>query len=138
MATIAQLREAARLICCAADAAYMATLRGDVPAGSSENFKPVIGHYVMETGTFGMSASEKMPHLGDPLNNVGMLESITQEPVFTQEQWDEGGDGPDVPIPTETVYNLRLLDGRKFSWRNASMIRVPDSRNFKVMKSRQI
>jgi len=90
----------------------------------------------MEVSTWGMRKSAEHPHIGDPLNCVGMLERVTHEPVFTQEEWNDGGDGPDAPIPTETVYHLRTLDGRQFSWRNARMIRVPDTADFRIMNNR--
>ena len=55
---------------------------------------------------------------------LGRLVRIAEEPVFTPEQWADGG-GENEPIPTHTVWYLRLPDGREYGWYNASFIAVP-------------
>lgn len=126
------LREAARLLGCATHAAYMCTLRGDVPVGSSKNFEPAIGKMIMEISSFYWSCAVPFERDYDPINSIGVWEREEQEPVFTPEQWAEGG-GEDEPIPTERVIYIRTLDGREFRWVNANFIRVPDTTGFKAI-----
>lgn len=80
---------------------------------------PKPGDLVMETTTHRMSKR-------DPLEGIGRLVSITEEPTSTREEWIEAGGGADKPIPTETIYTIELIfdDGRQFRWRNASFIKV--------------
>ncbi len=134
----AQLQEAARWAAYSAYGAYMATLRGDVPAWSHKNFEPEVGQPVVEISTIGMwdeperyAAKEEYAHLSNVLNCIGTLERIAAEPVWTEEEWKEGGDTG--PIPTQKVWYIRTLDGREFRWENATFIRVPNTRNFRVM-----
>lgn len=124
--TEGQLRQAARLACFSAYAAYAATLRGDVPVGSYKNFDPVVGHPVVE---YAMSRLSSM----DVLDCIGVLERNLREPRFSQEEWNENGDGPERPIPDEEVWYIRTLDGREVRWTNALFIRVPDSADFRAM-----
>ncbi len=143
MSTRAQLQEAARLACYAAYAAYSAALRGDVPTGSYRNFDPVVGQPVVESSTLGLWddperwAKGERAHLNDVLNCIGVLERIEEEPICTEEHWRDAesgyGAGPDEPVPKERAWYLRTLDGREFRWVNASFIRVPNSRYFRVM-----
>jgi hypothetical protein len=55
---------------------------------------------------------------------LGRLERTVREPVFTPEEWAEGGGGTD-PIPTEDIWYLTLADGREYRWHNATFIAVP-------------
>lgn len=142
-ATLEQLRQAAKLLGHSAYAAYMTTLRGDVPAGSSKNFEPCVGQWVMETSAWGMfcapDAKERYAkehsHVLDPLNFIGVLGRIVAEPSMSAEQWNEGVEDKNdwEPVPTEKVYYIKTLDGRDFNWRNCRFIRIPDSHNFRVM-----
>ena len=138
MTTRAQLQEAPRLACYGAYAAYMATLRGDVPAGSHQNFDPIVGVPVVEISTMGMwdDARDFPPdraHLKDVLNCIGTLEKIAMEPIWTPEQWKEMGESESDPISTQKAWYIRTLDGREFRWENARFIRVPNARDFRVM-----
>lgn len=121
----AQLEEAARLVCCSAYAAYMATLRGDVPAGSHKNFDAVVGRTVFEWAMFRMG--------GRILDCIGVLERMEREPICTPEQWAADGEDQNEPIPTEMAWHIRTLDGREVRWTNALFILVPDSPEFRVM-----
>ncbi len=137
MPTKAQLQEAARLACYSAYAAYMATLRGDVPAWSHKNFEPVVGQPVVEISTMGMWGADpakykpEHAHLANVLNCIGTLERIAAEPVWTEAEWK--AEGETGPIPTQKVWYIRTLDGREFRWENATFIRVPNTRNFRIM-----
>jgi len=131
-----QLQAAARLAAYGAYAAYVATLRGDVPAGSHKNFDPVVGAPVVEISTIGMWDDPRpfptdRAHLKDVLNCIGTLERITAEPVWTDEDWKEQGESG--PIPTKKVWHIRTLDDRGFRWENATFIRVPNACDFRVM-----
>jgi hypothetical protein len=79
---------------------------------------PKVGDLVMETSTHCMQGR-------DPLEGIGRLVGVTQEPMCTTEAWKEGG-GEGEPIPMETVYTIALVfdDGRLFRWRNAMFIKV--------------
>jgi hypothetical protein len=135
----AQLQEAARLACYSAYAAYTATLRGDVPAGSHKNFDPVVGEPVVEVSTISMwddperyAVREEFAHLRDVLNCIGTLERIAWEPCHTPEEWEElKTEGEEVP--KQKAWYIRTLDGREFRWENANFIRVPNTRDFRVM-----
>lgn len=85
---------------------------------SEELRAPKVGDLVMETTT----------HLrcSDPLQGIGTLLKITQEPMYTPEAWKESGAGEDETIPEETIYTIRLDfdDDREFRWSNASFIKV--------------
>lgn len=126
----AQLEEAARLVCCAAYAAYMATLRGDVPAGSHKNFEAVVGTTVFECMMFRMKKT-------GILDCIGVLERMEHEPFCTEEHWRDPVNGHGAlisePVPTEKVWYIRTLDGREVRWTNALFVRVPDSPDFQVM-----
>lgn len=128
--TKAQLEEAARLVCCSAYAAYMATLRGDVPVGSSKNFEAIVGRTVFES---------MMWRMGKPsiLDCIGVLERLEREPICTEEDWRDPvighGAYPNEPVPTEQVWYIRTLDGREVRWTNALFVLVPDSADFRVM-----
>ena len=138
--TRAQLQQAARLACYSAYAAYMATLRGDVPAGSHKNFEPVVGMPVVEISTIGMwdnldryKLDPSREHLRDVLNCIGTLERTANEPLYTPEQWTEMGESEDDPISSQKAWYIRTLDGREFRWENATFIRVPNTHDFRVM-----
>jgi hypothetical protein len=60
------------------------------------------------------------------IDAVGLFLRSAREPVFTLEQWEEGGGGED-PIPLETVYYIQTLDGREFRWTNATFYAVPEN-----------
>ena len=135
-----ELREAVRLIGCATHAAYMCTLRGDIPAGSSDNFKPQVGRLVMECSSFYYAFQQHGFERGyDPLNCIGTLERIASEPLKTPEEWNEGIEDKsewEVP-PDESVHYLRTLDGREYRWTNCMFILVPDTPNFKAINPKQ-
>ena len=138
--TRVQLQQAARLAAYSAYAAYMATLRGDVPAGSHQNFQPEVGVPVVEISTIGMwdnlvhyKLDESREHLRDVLNCIGTLERIANEPLYTPEQWVEMGESENDPISSQKAWYIRTLDGREFRWENALFIRVPNARDFRVM-----
>lgn len=132
------LREAARLIGCAAHAAYMCTLRGDIPAGSSKNFEPQVGRMAMEVSSFYHAFDPAGPTRGyDPLNAIGVLERIEWEPMASPEKWNDGVEDKsewETP-PNEKVHYLRTLDGREFRWVNSMLILVPDTPQFKAINS---
>jgi hypothetical protein len=83
---------------------------------------PKVGDIVAETST--------MWRGGNVLESVGMLISITREPMYTLEDWKKSGASDGEAIPLETVYALRLVfdDNREFRWRNASFIKVKAGR----------
>jgi len=62
---------------------------------------------------------------------LSLLERITAEPVWTDEDWKEQGESG--PIPTKKVWHIRTLDDRGFRWENATFIRVPNACDFRVM-----
>jgi hypothetical protein len=76
-----------------------------------------VGDLVLETSTI-----YHEDRLGERL---GRLLRIAEEPVYTADQWAANGGG-DEPIPTHTVWYLRLPDGREYGWYNASFIAVPE------------
>ncbi len=80
---------------------------------------PKPGDLVMETTTHGMKKR-------DPLEGIGRLVSVMQEPMYTQEAWKEAGYDEGEPIPTERIWIIELIfdDGRQFRWRNAQFIKV--------------
>lgn len=101
--------------------AYVCTLIGNPPGivvKAGERIKtPRVGDWVIETSTVWMSR----PHL----DGIGILEAIEMEPVVYSDPdfvWDEATEGR--PHPTERVYYLRTMDGRRFRWTNASMVGV--------------
>lgn len=125
-----QLEHAARLVCSSAYAAYMSTLRGDVPAGSNKNFEAVVGRTVFECMMWRMGKA-------NILDCVGVLERMEREPICAEEQWRDPVNGygayPHDPVPTEQVWYIRTLDGREVRWTNALFVLVPDSADFRVM-----
>ena len=92
--------------------------------------RPAIGDCVVELTT----VSGWRDETPNDIDAVGALLEIVNEPMrqgrsgdqTTEDQplieWDETTDGP---RPTELVYYIRTLDGRRFRWANASMIAVP-------------
>lgn len=61
------------------------------------------------------------------IDAVGYLEEIAFEKVVFEGDpdfvWDEAVEGR--PHPTERVYYIRTLDGRRFRWTNASFVAAP-------------
>jgi hypothetical protein len=80
---------------------------------------PKVGDIVMETSTHFRKDR-------DPLEGIGRLVSIAREPMYSPEAWKEAGAEEGDPIPTELVWTIELIfdDGRRFTWRNASFIKV--------------
>jgi len=85
----------------------------------SELKNPKVGDLVMEISTLFMKGN-------DPVEGIGRLVSITQEPVYTPEAWKASGASEGEAVPTEPVYTIALIfdDGREFRWRNAMFIKV--------------
>lgn len=116
------LETLAEIIRTATNNAYMVVLCGN-PTKSQRKLYDVIsnveiGNLVVETSTMHSS-----------IDAVGILEEITQDPFVWDDPtfvWDEKEEGQ--PHPTETVYNIRTLDGRRIGWRNAAFITVPKDR----------
>lgn len=129
-ATMEQLKEAARLACASAYAAYSATLRGDVPVGSRKNFDAVEGKPVFECMMWRMGQN-------NILDCIGVLDRTLREPICSEEHWRDPVNGhgayPEEPVPTEQVWYIRTLDGREVRWTNALFVRVPDGPDFRVM-----
>ncbi len=75
--------------------------------------KPYPGQLVVE-----ISARRK-----PAIDRVGVLESITQEPV---QDWDN----PELngPPPLVTIWTIRCLDGRQMRWENCQFIVAPSRR----------
>lgn len=75
--------------------------------------KPRVGQLVVE-----ISARRKLA-----IDRVGVLESITQEPVA---DWDN----PELngPAPLVTIWTIRCLDGRQMRWENCQFIVAPSRR----------
>lgn len=104
--------------------AYLNTLVGSAPPRVIEALErmknPRVGDWVIETTTVWMGTRSD-------LDGIGILEEIAREPfVFSGDPdfvWDEEVEG--APHPTETVYYLRTMDGRRFRWTNASIVAVP-------------
>lgn len=80
---------------------------------------PRIGDWVIEASTMG---GGRNPDSSD-LDGVGILEEVAEERI--EMEWDEAENGPH---PTEGVYYIRTMDGRRFRWHNASIIAVPTYR----------
>lgn len=121
-----QLEEYARVLRTSAYNAYTNTLVGTAPqciydAGARMK-APVVGDWVIETSTIYMNGRS-------PLDAVGILEEAGREPVVWSDPdfvWDEEEQG--VPHPTEQVWYIRTLDGRRFRWTNASIIAILSER----------
>lgn len=104
--------------------AYSATLVGS-PAEVTRRYSdrartPQIGDMVIEASTvYGMRHEN-----ATDLDGVGILEEISQERVIFDGDpdfvWDEEEEGH--PHPTEKVFYIRTLDGRRFRWTNANMV----------------
>lgn len=109
--------EIARVLRVSAYRAYLNTLIGAAPPCVQEAYKrmthPRVGDWVIEISTIYIASRSDV-------EGVGVLEEIAREPIDFLE-WDEAEDGP---VPEETVYYLRLIDGRRFRWSNASIIAV--------------
>lgn len=78
---------------------------------------PQVGDLVFET-THRLGARN-----ADMAATLGVLLAVEDRPLYAAEEWDEATEGK--PCPTETVYVLRTLDGRRFTWTNASIIALP-------------
>lgn len=105
-----------------ANNAHGATLVGDpwpVTRTFQERMSNVeLGDLVVEQST------RRSPE--DDLNAVGWLEETAWEKVdFGDPEfvWDEDAEGE--PHPTEQIFYIRTLDGRRFRWSNARFIAVP-------------
>ena len=82
---------------------------------------PQPGDLVIEMSTvYRRTMQDKSPR---SICGIGYLESVTFEPYCSIEKWREDGNEDDVP--KERVFNLTLLDGRKFRWVNAMFLKVP-------------
>lgn len=104
--------------------AWELSLAGHKAAHDSfEQMKAVsVGDMVVETSTFYNVATDgKWRGQGSVLDTVGILDEVAQEKVEIAE-WDEEADGP---WPTETVYYILTLDGRRYRWVNANFVRAP-------------
>ena len=100
---------------------YRAVLIGNAPEVTEAQFErmknPVVGDLVTEGSTIYRSRG------ATDLDAVGILEEITREPVeFGDPEvvWDEQEEGR--PHPTEPVFYIRTLDGRRCRWVNANFI----------------
>lgn len=82
---------------------------------------PSVGDWVIEASTI-----HEFRHLnGADLNGIGVLEEIAWEKVDFEDPafvWDEEAEG--APHPTERVYYIRTMDGRRFRWTNATIVAV--------------
>lgn len=103
--------------------AYLATLVG-TPAETTRRYyerakEPKVGDLVTESTTvYGMRHEN-----ATDLDGVGILEEVAREKVdFGDPEfvWDEQAEGR--PHPTEKVFYIRTLDGRRFRWVNASFV----------------
>ncbi len=106
--------------------AYRATLVGN-PAQVTELYSerarnPRVGDMVIESTTIHWPQHD--------LNGVGILEEITHEPVVYGDgfAWDEEAEGR--PHPTERVFYLRTLDGRRARWTNADLVAAVTNVNY--------
>lgn len=75
---------------------------------------PRIGDLVMET-------SHRWG--ADRVTTIGVLIREERRPLYTPEQWTEAGESGEPP--TEQTWTLRTLDGREFTWWNASVRALP-------------
>lgn len=100
---------------------YLACLVGNpaprVAAMYQHLTSPQVGDMVLETSTIYDESRVGM--------RFGRLVRVASEPMYTPEEWADGGSGPDEPIPHERVWYIELADGREFRWVNASFIAVP-------------
>lgn len=111
--------------------AYMATLVGDAPEVTKRYYKraskPQIGDLVTEATTIGGMRHDN----ATDLDGVGILEDVTWEPVDFGDPdfvWDEAEEGR--PHPTEQVFYIRTLDGRRFRWVNANFVAAVSEAHF--------
>lgn len=105
--------------------AYMCTLIGSAPGivikAGNRMKAPKLGDWVIETSTVHGFRDKTQTDL----DGIGILESIEQEKVDFGDSdfvWNEAEEGR--PHPTETVYYLRTMDGRRFRWVNASIVAI--------------
>jgi hypothetical protein len=101
---------------------FLATLCAGPPklhALFEELRAPKVGDLVMETTTHRMQSR-------DPLEGIGRLISIADEPIYTRKQWMDEGGTENEEIPSCTVWTIKLVfdDNREFRWRNASFIKI--------------
>lgn len=102
--------------------AYRATLIGTPPLVTiryqDRSRSPVVGDLVIEASTVYRSRGTT------DLDSVGILEEDCREKVIFSGDpefvWDEEVEGE--PHPTERVFYIRTLDGRRFRWTNATMV----------------
>lgn len=106
----------------AVSTAWSNVLIGNAPpvvkAAYQQMSNPSPGDWVAELTTMGMRGRSS-------LDAVGILEEIARERVEFSDPdfvWDETEDGPH---PTETIYYIRTMDGRRFRWSNATIIAAP-------------
>lgn len=102
--------------------AYRNTLIGNARPRVMDAFnrmkKPVVGDWVFEASTCGMKSRPD-------LDGIGILEAVEWEkidfgdPDFVWDEAEEGG-----PWPTEEVFYIRTMDGRRFRWTNAMIIAI--------------
>jgi hypothetical protein len=59
----------------------------------------------------------------DMAATLGVLLAVEQRPLYPPGEWDEAAEGR--PCPAETTYVIRTLDGRRFTWTNASLVALP-------------
>ena len=114
--------ETAKLLKIAAYNIYSVTLCAGPPsirALFNELREPKIGDTVIEITTIRMDSR-------DPLEGIGTLVSVTDEPRFTRDQAKENGYEDDEEIPTNLIYTITLDfdDGRECRWANASFIKA--------------
>jgi len=113
--------EVLSLLCISAYNHYLSTLVGNpaptVRAALDKMSHPQPGDWVIETSTIWDRARDR--------DRFGRLLRTAAEPMWTPEQWAEGGGGAD-PIPLERIFYIRTADGREYRWRNASFIAIPD------------
>jgi hypothetical protein len=84
---------------------------------------PQVGDWVIETSTVFMTRPRMRRSPSSDLDGVGILEEIAWENVQFPDPgfvWNEEEEGR--PHPTEKIYYIRTLDGRRFRWSNASII----------------
>lgn len=92
-------------------------MRNETLSQFQQMSNPRIGDLVTEETTIYYSSRET------DIDAVGILEEIAQEPVVYDDEnfvWDEEYEGR--PHPTETVFYIRTLDGRRHRWVNARFI----------------
>jgi hypothetical protein len=99
--------------------AYSATLIGGAPKVtarySDRAMNPIIGDLVVESSTIYQPRRD--------LDCVGFLEEIAWEKVIFGDPefvWDEEVERR--PHPTERIFYIRTLDGRRYRWSNANMV----------------